>query len=224
MAGIVYLGVATPTGFVFLVFVVLPYLFFERRSRPAWRKLATRRYGRGGPYRRVMLAEAAQRSPWIVRAAAMSCFVLGAACLPAILVAVSMITNGDLVGGGVLVASALVLLRLWGAGMRLLEPSTDSLRSVRHATRGLVHVTFPLALASLPLALFINAFPVIDAEGVTLVVALGAFSLVCLAECALLARATHEAAARLPNGEVVRATPAIPAWMHRVIARKLVSQ
>jgi hypothetical protein len=145
--------------------------------------------------------------------------------LPASAIAVSLMAGGDIVGVALLIP-ALVLLRLWVAGMRLLEPDVESLRSVRDAARVLVHVSFPLALASIPLSVFFVGFPVLAHEGVALVLALGMFSLVCLAECALLARATTAAARLMPDeaGDRVRAALAIPEWMHRVIARKLVSQ
>ncbi len=218
-----------------LLLVVLPYSAFERRHRAAWRKLATRRAARGGPYRRscersehvsvslLLGVDPPKSAPLIVRAAALSCFSLGAGCVPVSAIALSMIVLGDAIGIAVLIP-ALVLLRLWGAGMRLLEPDVDSLRSVRTAARWLVHASLPLALASVPLSFFVGVFPAAQREGVMLVLALGAFSLLCLAECALLARASSAAARCLPDeaGDRVRRTLAIPAWMHRVIARKLV--
>lgn len=210
-------------GLTLVVLVALPYSVFERRHRSQWRRLATRRMLFGGPYRRTHLrVDPPKRAPLLVRAAALSCFFLGAACVPLATTAFSLIVDSN-VAGVILLVPALVLLRLWIAGARLLEPDVASLQSVRTATRWLVHVTFPLALASLPLWLFVGFFPASEHEGVTLVLALGAFALVCLGECALLARSSLAAIRLLPDeaADRVRATPAIPTWMNRVIARKL---
>lgn len=228
VAAIVSLGLAVVPmglGLILLLLVALPYSAFERRHRAAWRRLVARRAAHGGPYRRsLVLASGSKRAPFVVRAAALSCFFLGAASVPVSVAALSTIVFGDATGA-VLFIPALVLLRLWFAGGRLLEPDVDALRSVRTAARWLVHASLPLALASVPLSFLVGAFPEAQREGVLLVLVLGAFSLVCLAECALLARASTVAARFLPTeaGDRVRATLAIPAWMHKVIARKLVS-
>jgi hypothetical protein len=226
VALLTYLGLAAVPAFLgltLIVLVALPYSVFERRHRTQWRKLATRRLSLGGPYRRTHVrVDPPKRAPFLVRAAALSCFFLGAACVPLATTAFSLVVDSN-AAGVVLLVPALVLLRLWIAGARLLEPDVDSLQSVRTATRWLVHATFPVALASLPLWLFVGFFPAPEHEGVTLVLALGAFSIVCLAECALLARASLAAAKLLPDeaADRVRSTPAIPMWMNRVIARKL---
>ena len=220
---VTYLGLAAVLGMTLGVLVALPYFVFERRHRTQWRRLATRRLSLGGPYRRTHLrVDPPKRAPLLVRAAALSCFFLGAASIPLATTAFSLLVDSNVAGLAMLVP-ALVLLRLWIAGARLLEPDVESLQSVRTATRWLVHVTFPLALASLPLWLFVGFFPASENEGVTLVLALGAFSIVCLGECALLARASLAAIRLLPDeaADRVRATPAIPTWMNRVIARKL---
>lgn len=208
-----------------VVFVVLPYAAFERRHRKAWRKLAVRRAGFGGPYRRAAVNVAhGARAPALVRFAALTCFFLGAGTVPFATAAVAALVAGH--GAGLaLAAPAAVLLRLWIAGARLLEPDARALRSARAAARWLVHATFLLAAASIPLWLYLALVPGVPADGADLVAAAAAAALVGVAECVLLARATAAAARLLPEDDAraVQATPVVPAWMNKLLARKLVS-
>src|SRR5262245_14516418 len=113
-----------------------------------WKRLSTRRMTRGGPYRRsVHGVDPQSRGPLVVRAAALSSFFLGGACVPVATMGFAMLVNGE-GWAAVALVPAIVLARVWMAGARLLDPDVESLRSVRNAARLLVHLTLPLAVAS----------------------------------------------------------------------------
>jgi hypothetical protein len=211
-------------GLTILVLVALPYVVFERRHRSAWRKLAMRQStARGGPYRRsVVGVDFPKRAPLIVRFAALSSFFIGSACVPLATMAFATLVAGEAWVLAVLLPPAVVLARLWIAGAHLLDPDVDALQSVRNAARGLVHLSLPVFLASVPLWLLLS---IATQDGAELLVALGIASLFGLGHSRLLARATTSAAHVLPEEAERRVlvTRTIPSWMYKVLQRKLQS-
>jgi hypothetical protein len=123
----------------------------------------------------------------------------------------------------VLVPVAAVLARTWWAGARLLRPDAASQRSARDAARWLVHVSLPVALASLPLLAYLGLRgDVTPPDGLLLVVACAVTSCVGLGQAALVARATNVAASLLPkpDEQEVHATRPLPLWLDRLLARR----
>ena len=165
-------------------------------------------------------------APLLVRVAALASFSIGQVWLPLAAALAIVLVEAPAVGGGLavlLVPMIVVLARTWWSGARLLRPDAPSQRAARDAARWLVHLTLPVALASVPLLGYLALrADVVQTDGLMLVALCAGASMLGLAHATLVSRATARAATLLHKDEEhdVTQTRTLPAWLERLLARR----
>jgi hypothetical protein len=204
--------------------VLVPYFVLERRHRDVWARvpLAPRQVA-SGPYRGSSAVVGHQRrAPRLVRAAALSCFLMGPMFLPGLgLGLVGLFVYGV---GLVSIPGLVIAARVWMAGAHLLSGTPERLVLAREAARWSVVWNSLLAVPCALAAAWWGSTLLYDGEAAsrdaTVFFVLASLTLayvaVSLAQAALVARATRD----VVEPAVRERAPVVPEWLRRLVDRR----